>query len=178
MSVVDLVALPIATRMLVCLAEKVALLEKPPKYVGLRPGDRVAFLLSLRSDECCEGLAWVRVAGIFPSETSFPNQEQVPSKCGVRQWAVELELGIVGCAPTPGAKNIPSTDKWNEVTERALAEFAVMDKAICCFLDGFRGTNLVGRWSPLSIEGGCVGGTMGITVAAAACNCREDESPS
>lgn len=181
MGVVDQVALPLATRLLICLEQEILRLPEAdrPKRIGLRTGDRVDFLVSTRQNECCLGLAWVRVASIAPSSTAnWPSQDVVPPRCGVQQWAVVLEMGIVRCAPVPTVSAIPTVDTWNGVTEAVLADFAVMDRAICCFQDGFRRLTLPGQWQPLSIDGMCVGGTMELTAAASACNCGEDESPS
>ena len=178
MAIVDLVATPLALRLLVCLAEQAALLEKPPKDVMLRSGNQVNFLMSLTKNECCNGLAWVRVSQIAPSSgQNFPSQDLIPSKCGTQRYAVELEMGIVRCAPVATAQAIPSDDIWNISAIDTLADFAAMDRAICCFLRGFGGIALPGAWTPLAVQGMCVGGTMQLTASATPCNCVDDESP-
>lgn len=181
MTIVDLVATPLAMRLLVCLSEQAKLLEKPPKDVMLRSGNQVNFLMSLTKNECCNGLAWVRVAGIVPSSgangQNFPSQDLTPQKCGTARYAVELEMGIVRCAPVATAQAIPSDDIWNISAVDTLADFAAMDRAICCFLDGFGGIALPGAWTPLAVQGMCVGGVMTLTASANPCNCIDDESP-
>lgn len=178
MAIVDLVATPLAMRLLVCLGEQAAMLEKPPRDVMLRSGNQVNFLMSLTKNECCNGLAWVRVAQIAPSSgNNFPSQDQTPQKCGTARYAVELEMGIVRCAPVATAQAIPSDDIWNISAIDTLADFAAMDRAICCFLDGFNGIALPGAWTPLAVQGMCVGGVMSITASANPCNCIDDESP-
>jgi hypothetical protein len=174
----DRVALPAALAMLVCLDAQVSRLDTPPAYVGLRPGAGVDFQMSLTQDECCQGLAWVRVDGIFPSSVNFPNPDQTPLRCGVGQWGVALEIGIVRCAPTPSAQSIVLPDEYSALAEALLADFAAMDCAIQCMLDGWKRVAVVGRWTPLSLATNCAGGTMTVTVAAPACNCAEDESTS
>jgi hypothetical protein len=181
MAIVDLVATPLAMRLLVCLADQVAQLEKPPANVMLRSGSQVNFLLSLTKNECCSGLAWVRVSSIVPSSggngQNFPSQDITPQRCGTMRYAVELEMGVVRCAPVATATAIPSDDRWNISAADTLADFAAMDRAICCFLDGFPGLALPGAWTPLAVQGMCVGGTMTITASADPCNCTDDESP-
>lgn len=180
MAIVDLVATPLAMRLLVCLSQQVALLEKPPVNVMLRSGNQVNFLMSLTKNECCSGLAWVRVASIVPSSgasgQAFPAQDITPLKCGTSRYAVELEMGVVRCAPVATAQAIPSDDIWNISAVDTLADFAAMDRAICCFLDGFGGLALPGAWTPLAVQGMCVGGVMSLTASANPCNCVDEES--
>lgn len=178
MPIVDMVARPLAERLLICLDAQVQDLEKPPKYVMLRSGNITNFLMSINKNECCAGLAWVRVAGIVPSSgQNWPAQDLAPQKCGTAQYAVELEMGVVRCAPVATAQSIPSADTWNISAIDTLADFAAMDRAICCFLDGFRGLALPGAWSPLAVQGMCVGGIMTLTASAAPCNCVDEDSP-
>lgn len=178
MTIVDLVATPLAMRLLVCLSTQVAQLEKPPANVMLRSGTQVNYLMSLTRNECCEGLAWVRVAQIVPSSgNSWPAQDQTPQRCGTQRYAVELEMGVVRCAPVATAQAIPSDDRWNISTIDTLADFAAMDRAICCFLEGFTGLALPGAWNPIAVQGMCVGGTMNLTASANPCNCVDHESP-
>lgn len=176
---VDQVAWPLAIRLLGCLEDSVAELQFPPKNIGLRPGDSVAFYVSRMRDECCEGLAWVRVAQVAPSSSAqWPNPDITPQPCWPLRYAVQLEMGIVRCAPAPGANEIPSQDAWDNLTDLILNDMAAMQNAACCFADGFdlHGVYLVGAWNPLSIEGACAGGSMTITASAGPCNCGPVES--
>jgi hypothetical protein len=173
------VATPLAMRLLVCLDEQVQQLEKPPQNVMLRSGTQVNYLMSLTKNECCAGLAWVRVSQIAPSSTAnWPSQDVNPPRgCGVLRYAVQLEMGVVRCAPVATAQSIPSEDAWNISAVDTLADFAAMDRAICCFQDGFNGLTLVGAWEPIAVQGMCVGGTMSLTASANPCNCIDQESP-
>lgn len=177
MALVDRVAWPLAIRLLTCLDQAIEKLETPPKNIGLRPGDSVAFYVSRMRDECCEGLAWVRVVSVAPSSTNqWPNPDILPQKCNTLRYAVVLEMGIVRCAPASGASEIPSQEQWDNLTETILDDMAAMQNAVCCFGDGFNGLYLEGTWTPLSIEGACAGGSMNVTASASPCNCRGDES--
>ena len=177
MPIVDTVATPLAMRLLLCLDRQVQQLEKPPANVMLRSGTQVNYLMSLTKNECCSGLAWVRVAGIVPSSgNNWPAQDLAPLKCGTQAYAVELEMGVVRCAPISTPQAIPSEDTWNISAIDTLADFAAMDRAICCFLEGFNRLALPGAWSPIAVQGTCVGGTMTLTASAAPCNCVDEES--
>lgn len=179
MPITDRVATPLAMDLLMCLDLQVQQLEKPPRDVMLRSGNQVNFLMSLTKNECCAGLAWVRVAQITPSSgQNWPAQDLQPQRCGTQRYAVELEMGVVRCAPVATDRGIPSEDTWNISAVDTLADFAAMDRAICCFQDGFTGLTLPGAWTPLAVQGMCVGGTMNLTVSAAPCNCVDEESPS
>lgn len=167
--------LPVATVLLGCLQDTLAETAAPPASVSLRVGTQVELLLSQSRDECCEGVGWVRVAAIYPSE-NFPNPDAAWSSCGPMQWAAVLELGVARCAPTPEADDMPSGDDWNAIAEAVLADAAAMRKALCCFADlETDRMHLAGLWQPLPVEGGCVGGSMSVTVAIDNCDCPADE---
>ena len=176
MPISDPLVMPLARELLDCYAIELTKVETPPKYVGLRPGTVVDHLLSTFEDECCEGLAWVRPAGFYPSSSTFPAQDEVPLKTGIRAWAVTLEMGVVRCAPTPGPQSIPTNAEWDEVTQAVMDASAAMRRALCCFIDAKqsrRGRTLAGLWQPLSVQGGCVGGVLPVTVLGPACDCPD-----
>jgi hypothetical protein len=175
MSITDPSVLPVAQSMLACLTDALADVANPPAYTSLRTGLQVELLLSTSRDECCEGVAWVRVANIYPS-ANFPDPDVAWDRCSPVQWAAVLELGVARCAPTPDASSIPSSDQWNAVSEAVLDDAAAMRRALCCFaeLEADR-MWLAGVWTPLPIEGGCLGGTQLVTVAIGACDCDEAE---
>lgn len=165
--------LPVATSLLACLQETLGETAAPPKSVSLRVGSQVELLLSQTRDECCEGVGWVRVALIYPSD-NFPQPNTEWTSCSPLQWAAVLELGVARCAPTPEATDMPSGDEWNAVAEAILADAAAMRQALCCFADVETDRMyLPGLWQPLPVEGGCVGGFMQVTVAIDNCDCSE-----
>jgi hypothetical protein len=176
----DPLVMPIALDMLECYATEIARVENPPANVGLRPGSVVDFLLSTGGDnECCDGLAWVRPVSFFPSSQTFPDQDGAPLQSGVLAWAVVLELGAVRCAPTPDAITIPTSGQWNDVVQQVMEDAAAMRRAICCYINASprRGMRVLpGTWTPLDVEGGCVGGTLTVTVRGPACDCTEEDS--
>ena len=181
MALSDRVAKPIAISLLECLSDAVQLLDRPPADVMLRSGNLVNFLVGLSKNECCAGLAWVRVDQIVPSSgQNWPAQDLIPQPrvCLPLRYAVNLEIGIVRCAPV-ASTTIPSADEWNISAENVLDDFAAMQKAVCCFRDLLEPGQMVleGAWNPLAVQGMCVGGTLNVTASAAPCNCLDDESP-
>lgn len=170
MTVVDPTVTPLAMGLLACYETEIGKVASPPASVCLRTGVSVDLLISTTGDECCDGLAWIRVAGVYPSAT-FPEQDAAPERCGPIQWAVVLELGAARCAPTTDARSIPTCEQWLAVSRAVLDDRAAMVRAICCWADGTDLQWLAGMWQPLATEGGCVGGTMTVTVAAPYCEC-------
>lgn len=177
MAVADPLVMPLVVELLDCYAQELAKLEDPPLHVGVRPGSIVDFLVSRSSDECCEGLAWVRPAAFFPSSGPFPTQDETARKQGTTSWAVTLELGIVRCSPTPDENSIPSNEEWLAVTQAVMDGAAAMRRAICCFVEANpidRKQNVLpGIWQPVDVEGGCVGGVLPVTFRGPACDCAQ-----
>jgi hypothetical protein len=176
-SVADPLVMPLALELLACLDTEVARVAYPPARVGLRPGSVVDLLVSTTSDECCEGSAWVRPVTFFPAGSVFPAQDSVPSTPNPASWAITFELGVARCSPTPPETAIPSPAEWDEVVQRVMDDAAAMRRAICCFIAADpvprSRSVLFGAWSPLDVEGGCVGGTMEVTVRGPACDCAD-----
>jgi hypothetical protein len=176
MSTEDLMVMPLAQELLVCLDQEIAKVLSPPTYVQLRTGDVVAHLMSMSQDECCEGLAWVRPVTFFPSSVAFPSQDEAPIPRGTASWGVTLEMGVIRCAPSTSVESLPTAEEWEAVTQAVLDDGAAMRRAICCFIEGEPGRAKIvipGAWQPLAIEGGCVGGILPVTIRAKACDCTE-----
>lgn len=177
MALSDPVVLPLAYELLACLEQEVDKVAHPPVYRGLRPGQVVDHLISTSSDECCEGLAWVRPALFVPSSGVFPIQDQEPVPGGVKSWAITLEMGVVRCAPTPSEDRIPTSAEWNAVVDAVMDDAAAMRRALCCFIALDPGRRIKStlplEWQPLDTEGGCVGGTLQVVVRGPACDCSD-----
>jgi hypothetical protein len=176
--IVDPTVMPLVRQMLDCFRQELAKVENPPARVQMRTGDIVAHLISTNDDECCAGLGWVRPVAFYPSSAAFPQQDESVTQKGVTAWAVVLELGAVRCAPTPDAHSIPTEDEWETATQAVMDDAAAMRRAICCFVDSdptrrFIQNTVPGQWTPLPMEGGCVGGTLTVTIRRGACDCRD-----
>lgn len=174
--VADPMVMPLARELLACLEQEIIKVEFPPRYVQLRTGAVVDHLISETEDECCDGLAWVRPVTFFPSSDTFPVQDDTPTPKGITGWAVQLEIGAIRCAPTPPPSRIPTESEWNLLTQAVMDDAAAFRRAVCCFGELAYGRLKVMTaqpWLPISLEGGCTGGVMSITVRAPACDCSE-----
>jgi hypothetical protein len=170
---VDLIGMPVAQELLACFAANLAELDDPPTYVQLRLGQETGPLIGPNIDECCAGLAWVRIAGIYPSWDSFPAADNTWTPCGPFAYAVVLEMGVAFCMPWSSSDetldNIdpPSAADWATAAATQMVHQTLMRRtAACCFRPTQR--RAVGEWSPLPIEGGCTGGKMLVTVSVMA----------
>lgn len=178
MVIVDPVAAPHASALLECLRAEIAEALKPPGMVCMRAGAQVNFLLSMTEDECCTGLAWVRIAGYpAPSTTGFPDADPEPSRCPPTGWAVILELGYATCAPVGTAETLPSCEAWTDLHEALASADSAFRRAILCCYDNDDTMYVIGPGVPLDIAGACAGITRTITVRADANDCCEDSSP-
>lgn len=168
---------PIAATLLACLADEANKIPDPPatpRVVCLRPGDRIDLLLSQTEDECCSGLMWVRWNRIYPSGDGFPAADNLVGRCGIERWAVEFELGAVRCAPVGDVDTLPTCDEWEATTLGTYDDGAAIRRALCCFISSSPYSLVfVGDGLPMTTEGGCVGVTYKITVAADNCDCPE-----
>lgn len=168
---------PLAASLVRCLLDESVRTPNPPatpRVVCLRPGDRVDLLLSQTEDECCTGLMWVRWNRIYPSGAGFPSADNMVDKCGIARWAVEFELGAVRCAPVGTPETLPTCDEWEATTLGVYDDGAAIRRALCCFIASNPYVLVsIGDGLPMTTEGGCVGVTYMITIAADNCDCPE-----
>lgn len=167
----DLAVYPLLLQALACLEAQVGTLESPPRYVQLRPGVAFTAGLSQMEDECCEGSAWIRVVNIVPTD-DFPTPRTGPGNCQPMALAVDLELGILRCAPTRSdvnADEIVRGVQWSEAVRLTMNDAAALRRTACCIaalVDNYT----IGTWSPQQVEANCMGGTMSMTIQAPACD--------
>jgi len=169
----DPIGMPVAQQLLACLTDQMNTLPSPPAKIQLRAGGETGPLIGPDVDECCAGLAWVRIAEIYPSWDNFPAEDNSWLPCGPLAYAVVLEMGTAFCMPWSSSEegfedlNPPSDDDWFNAATTAMQHQTLMRRAAaCCFLPTQR--RAVGGWQPLSVEGGCTGGTLKVTVSVMA----------
>jgi hypothetical protein len=168
----DPLALPVALQVLGCFETQLQNLSQVPALIGLRTGSAAGPLIGPNIDECCQGLAWVRVVNIYPSWEAFPAPTTTSIPCPPLAYAVVLELGAVGCFPWGSGfdgTDPPTQADWDAGVVTVLDTAAAMRNAItCCPFSQYPGgpplRKVVGTWEPLAVEGGCTGGTMQVTV--------------
>ena len=131
--------------------------------------------LSVPWDECCpcsnyrEGQAWVRIAGVQASST-FPGGAD-PHRCGPKQYAADLAVGVLRCAHTlDDAGNPPSAATITGDADKVSRDRAILRDAIVgrYFPTLDPGDMVLRSWAPLGPSGGCVGGewTLAVSVFA------------
>jgi hypothetical protein len=169
----DPIGTPVANQLLACLTDQLATLPNPPANIQLRVGQDTGPLIGPNIDECCAGLAWVRIAGIYPSWDSFPAADNTWLPCGPLAYAVVLEMGVAFCMPWSDSEESfdnldpPSQADWATAFNTQMVHQTLMRRAAaCCFLPTQR--RAVGEWTPLPVEGGCTGGKMTVTVSVMA----------
>lgn len=169
------VALPLAQALLQCLDD--SLVTNPPAQICLRAGERVTPQLSTTEDECCSGLAWVRIASTEP--LILRGAEDTMFGCVNHMRLTTLEMGVVRCMPTPPADTLVTCDQWTALALQLEADHTSMEAAICCLnaLLGEGGVPFVGdvilrpgAYEPTGPEGRCLGGTLTVT-AEHGCAC-------
>lgn len=160
------VELDLADALLGCLVAALAENPNPPTMACLRVGEEVRQDLSIYQDECCDGLAYVKINQVYPS-ASFPEILEDPTDCAIDQWAVDLEMGVFRCAPTGTLQHLATCDQWNSAATQVHFDAAAMRAAVACF----RGTQTPGdelvvrAWLPLGPAGACTGGTQIVTAS-------------
>lgn len=169
------VALPLAQTLLQCLED--SLTVNPPAQICLRAGEAVTPQLSTTEDECCSGLAWVRIASVSP--LVLRGQEDLTFGCVNHMRTTTLEMGVVRCMPTPDADTLVTCDQWTALTAQMEADHTAMEAALCCLRGVVTGgtvpaiTDIAlypGEYEPRGPEGRCLGATMTIT-AEHGCAC-------
>jgi hypothetical protein len=169
----DPIAAPVAQELLACFTEKLQELPNPPKYIQMRVGQETGPLIGPNIDECCSGLAWVRVSAVYPSWDSFPGPDNTWLPCGPLAYAVVLEMGVAFCMPWSDSSGMidevdpPSTQDWASAFNTQMIHQTLMRQtAACCFRPTQR--RAVGEWSSFAVDGGCTGGRLTVTVSVPA----------
>lgn len=172
-TITDPIGTPVAQELLTCFEAQLAQLASPPAYIQLRLGQETGPLIGSTVDECCAGLAWVRIANIYPSWDSFPAADNTWLPTGPLAYAVVLEMGVSFCMPWSDSDdsfdNIdpPSTADWATAAATQMVHQTLMRRtAACCWRPTQR--RAVGEWTPLPVEGGCTGGKLMVTVSVIA----------
>lgn len=126
-----------------------------------------------------EGQAWVQVANVFPSD-NFPTQQTGPMRVPPTGWGAQLAVGVLRCAATVDDQGQPPSSEELTADARKVARdrAIVRDAVRCCYLkDADPGDYVIGAWTPLGPQGGCVGGSTQLTVALLNCRCPDPWPP-
>lgn len=136
------------------------------EHVCLRFGQIVDPMLGTGTDECCTGLAWVRVAGV--QSLADPDSTET-GNCVDPARRITLELGTARCISWGSVQYPTSCDAWTVAALKMDADHAAMEEAICCLtstLDGamFEPRIVPGEYQPAGPDGTCIKGTLTVTI--------------
>lgn len=165
----------IARQLLTCYqAQLLAEGADAPAIITMRAGEVVGqFAVSGGGvvDECCAGLAWVRIVRFFPTDT-FPEEREGWTPCGPTGWALVLEMGALRCAPVGTPEHIPTDAEWSAAVQLQMKDAAAMLRAVDCCFQGLVISEQVqlSPWEERAPEGLCMGGTQQVTVLVDYCN--------
>lgn len=160
-----------AQLLLECLRTQLLVRPAPPPIdkIMLRAGSEVTPLLGTLTDECCTGLAWARVAGVTAN-----SRFETGGDCFNHTRTAQIELGVVRCAPSATTQGVPTADQWTAVALQIDSDYEAMEAALCCAYPALDtlgdAAPVVGEYTPLGVDGNCIGGTMTITVEVS-CGC-------
>jgi hypothetical protein len=169
-SLTDTLIKPYADRLLVCLATQMGRHAKPPAKVEFRVGATGSAVIGPDEDECCAGLAWVRVAGAQPGGEQPPATQTTLMNCGPMNWILTFELGVARCmnwGSGPEGLDPPLSSDWTQALDYQEQDFVAMTSAVqCCFSSAGADRYTIGAWQPTDIEAGCTASTLSVTVLA------------
>lgn len=135
-----------------------------PGVISLRHGEEVFPLLGTQTDECCTGLAWVRIVTV---EGRF-TREDLNARCLAASRVVTLEMGIARCMPWGTVETPPTADQWNTVALQQDEDHHAMEAALCCAWDSLSGGGAfparAGLYEPTGPDGNCIGGAMQVVI--------------
>lgn len=174
-AVADNLLFPKANELLTCLCTAVAANSSEefpaPTLCCLRAGEAVALEISNeQEDECCLGLAYVRIDNFYPTGAEnapfpSPSSDFALNACAPYAWGLQMEMGIYRCIGLT-----PTCDQWNYAAERQMLDAKSMRQALCCFMkEQDPGSVSVTPWQAKGPAGACIGGTMNITVMVGNC---------
>lgn len=132
-------------------------------------------------DDCCEGQLWVRLITMFPTGNPFPLPDVRAGSCKPTMLGSTLGVGVLRCAAVVDeAGNAPAADTITNEALGATADAMIVLEALkCCVgdLTDDQTSNalaiMLGTWTPLGVEGGCVGGEWTLTLGTGTCGCPE-----
>jgi len=167
---------PALDALLECLKTEFAKHDTPPAIIRHQTGNgnAVAQIDPFGdTNECCEGLAWVRLNTFYPSGNDQLTPVASAADCNP-VWAAQVDLGAVRCWPQAGGFGSP--EDWAVSANLLMQDATVLRRAIlCCFQPGnLAYQTVMGAYRPISVTGQCVGGTLSVTIGPAVQECCPD----
>lgn len=172
----DVMVWPLLESSLSCLKDAFSHHVDPPEIIRHHTGggNEIAQIdQRTKFNECCAGLAWVRLAGFGPAGGPSLTPIATVNNC-FESWGVQIELGAVRCWPSAGQFAQP--EDWAQTAELVAEDAAALRRAVtCCFMPGDDEHQVVmGQWAPIGVTGQCVGGRLMVTVSSHTGDCCDD----
>jgi hypothetical protein len=147
----------------------------PPNHINFTP-TLIPTGLETVIDNCCPGLAWVRVINVVPT-TSFPSPANTMVGCPDTLFAANLELGVSRCAAGIDEDGtIPIETLDYEAVQFGKDRSALIQTVICDMAVYFECKISLGAWEPLATQGGCYGSTVQVAIPYRMCCDPQAES--
>lgn len=127
-------------------------------FCGVLPGDQWYDMTGECDDKC--GMAWVRLAGTFPSFT-LPQPAQGFQACDA-PLALQIEVGVIRCLEVPDDGSPPSAAELLAAMQVQHKDMLDMRAVLSC-CDAFP-EYVLATWAPIGPAGALLGGTWGIVV--------------
>lgn len=114
--------------------------------------------------DCCPGFAWVRILSAYPSQ-NFPQADARADRCRPPVWAMQVELGVDRCAPSPcDAMSASCCTAETDAALDQLSDFEAFRRTLGCCLTLSTDLGLdevvMGVWSTGVSQGGCLRSTQ------------------
>jgi len=149
---------------------------RPPGRIELTPGLQPAW------DDCCAGQLYARVIEVFPTagrDTPFPGRDTrqagpADATCRVHAYALHIGLGILRCAATVSDDGeAPSAAQVTNDAVLMYKDSRSLLAVLMCDLPSVKGVQQMklGQWTPLGVQGGCMGGEWDAFLMISACGC-------
>lgn len=172
----DAMVMPIVLNARSCLVTEVGKLQYPPSRVQIRPGALFEFQADNITNECCDGIAWVRRGVLTPTTGAWPNPQADSEVNPPPMYSVQLELGIMRCVPIAADVDgsIVTEAQWLQAAQNAEDDAAALRRVVCCLRDIYGNRAVIENPTvPLENGGMCGGQVVTLLVRAPACECVE-----
>lgn len=153
-----------ALTLLECFRTELEARPTPPSQICLRHGAQVNPSLGTTEDECCSGLAWVRIVNVV----AMRDRTDLNAACLNHERVVTLEMGAVRCMPWGTVQAPPTCAQWTDVASLADQDHDAMEAALCCAFNDLSEDGafrvVAGSYEPTGPDGNCIGGVMTVEV--------------
>lgn len=136
-----------------------------PCFCGVLPGQIVAldYFGGCEDDACGDGMAWVRMAGLYPA-AAVGVPQQISGNCDA-SLGLDLEIGVMRCISAGENDGSPvSPQELADAAFQQSQEALAMRAAVACCSPLTSKQYILGIYTPYGPEGGMVGGTWSAVV--------------